>query len=196
MTDNLKISLIELPRALGSTVERKLRWAAPEDLGTSSMSVTPGEELSVDLRLTSVADGVLVQVDTDTTLHGECVRCLDEVHHHHDLRLSEVYFDLSAAQRFVAEDEEGQTSIDDYFLIGENDTIDLETLLRDSIITLVDELPLCSPECQGLCQECGEKWVELPADHAHEVIDPRLAGLAALLDSGLLHEDIQEESAD
>lgn len=196
MTDNLKLSLLELPRALGSTLERKLTWTAPEDLGTSSMSVTPGEELAVDVRLTSVADGVLVQVDTDTTLHGECVRCLDDVHAHHDLQISEVYFEADAAQRFVAEDEEGQTSIDDYFLIGDNDTIDLEILLRDSIITLVDELPLCSAECQGLCPDCGEKWDELPADHVHEVIDPRLAGLAALLDSGLLREDAQEEDAE
>lgn len=193
MTDHLTLSLVELPRALGSTLSRSLHWVAPDDLGTSSMAVTPGEELDIDVQLTSMDDGVLVQLDTETTLHGECVRCLDPVHRHHDLHVSEVYFEPEAVARFVAEDEEGETSVDDYFLIGERDTIDLETLLRDSIVTLVEPLPLCSPDCAGLCPDCGEKWDDLPEDHEHEVIDPRLAGLAALLAPGALSEEEDQD---
>lgn len=185
-TDNLTLSLVELPRARGSVLEKSLTWVAPADLGTSSMAVPEGDELTLDVRLTSVDDGVLVQLDTEATLRGECVRCLDSVVEHHDICVSEVYFEPSAVERFIAEDEEGELSADDYSLIGEKDTIDLETLVRDSVVTLVEPLPLCSADCPGLCPDCGEKWLDLPEDHAHEVIDPRLAGLAALLDSGLL----------
>ena len=39
--------------------------------------------------------------------------------------------------------------------------------------------PLCRPDCAGLCADCGERLDDLPADHTHEVIDPRWAGLAA-----------------
>jgi uncharacterized protein len=38
--------------------------------------------------------------------------------------------------------------------------------------------PLCDLECEGLCSECGEKWANLPADHAHDVVDPRWQGLS------------------
>ena len=69
----------------------------------------------------------------------------------------------------------------DLFVIGERDTINIETQLRDAIVTLVDPRPLCSSDCAGLCDLCGEKWADLPADHDHFVVDPRLASLASLL---------------
>lgn len=183
---DLVFSLVELPRALGSTLTRDIVWVTPDDLGTSSMAASPGVELPLEVTLTSVDDGVLAQINTEVTLHGECVRCLDPVERHHDVRVSEVFFEPAAVARFVADDDEGVTTEDDFLTIGERNTIDLEVLLRDSIVTLVDSLPLCAVDCEGLCPDCGEKWADLPADHAHEVIDPRMAGLAALLESGLL----------
>ena len=54
--------------------------------------------------------------------------------------------------------------------------------MRDGIVTLMEDRPLCKPDCQGLCPGCGEKWEDLPDDHEHVVIDPRLAGLSGLLD--------------
>ena len=53
--------------------------------------------------------------------------------------------------------------------------------MRDAIVTLVDARPLCRPDCPGLCDVCGRKWDELPPDHSHFQVDPRLAPLAALL---------------
>ena len=42
-------------------------------------------------------------------------------------------------------------------------------------------VPLCRPDCPGLCAECGERLDR--GDHEHDAgeIDPRLASLAALL---------------
>ena len=67
-------------------------------------------------------------------------------------------------------------------MIGQRDTIDLEPMIRDSIVTLVDDRPLCRPDCGGLCDVCGQKWDELPEDHEHFQVDPRLASLACLLE--------------
>lgn len=188
MSDSLELSLVELPRQLGSTLSRELTWVVPEDCGTSSMRVEPGSELPVDVTLTSVDDGVLVQLSTDVELVGECVRCLDPVRREHAIDTAEVFFEPEAAERFAAEAGEDEES-DDLLVIDRRNLIDIEPLLRDSIVTLVDERPLCSQDCEGLCQDCGERWADLPENHVHEVIDPRLAGLAALLDSGLLSED-------
>ena len=172
----LTLSLARLPRALGSTLHEDITWIAPDDLGTPSMSVVPGTPLDVSVDLTSVEDGVLVQVATSVDLVGECVRCLDEVREHHDVSSGEVYFEPDGP----ASNDEDEDA-DDLFVIGERDTIDIETQLRDAIVTLVDPRPLCSSDCAGLCDVCGEKWTDLPADHEHVVIDPRLASLASLL---------------
>ena len=162
----LTLSLARLPRALGSTLHEDITWIAPDDLGTPSMSVEPGTPLDVSVDLTSVEDGVLVQVATSVDLVGECVRCLDEVREHHDVTSAEVYFEPGAPALTTSDDEDEDA--DDLFVIGERDT-------------LVDPRPLCSSDCAGLCDVCGEKWVDLPADHEHVVIDPRLASLASLL---------------
>lgn len=58
----LTLSLARLPRALGSTLHEDIVWRAPDDLGTPSMAVAPGTPLDVSVDLTSVEDGVLVQV--------------------------------------------------------------------------------------------------------------------------------------
>ena len=174
----LTLSLARLPRALGSTLHQDLVWVTPDDLGTPSMSAVPGVPLDVSVDFTSVEDGVLVQLATSVDLVGQCVRCLDEVRDHHDVVNAEVYFEPDAPALTPSEDDE---EVDDLFVIGERDTVDIETQLRDAIVPLVDPRPLCSADCAGLCDVCGEKWADLPADHDHFVVDPRLASLASLL---------------
>lgn len=175
----LVLSLARLPRALGSTLHEDLVWTTPDDLGTPSMSAVPGVPLDISVDMTSVEDGVLVQLATSVDLVGECVRCLDEVRDHHDVTSAEVYFEPGAPALTPTDDEEEE--VDDLFVIGERDTISIETQLRDAIVPLVDPRPLCAPDCAGLCDVCGEKWADLPEDHDHFVVDPRLASLASLL---------------
>ena len=180
MSDNsLTLSLARLPRALGSTLHQDLVWVTPDDLGTPSMSAVAGVPLDVSVDLTSVEDGVLVQLATSVDLVGECVRCLDKVRDHHDVSSAEVYFEPGAPALTPTDDEDEE--VEDLFVIGERDTVNIETQLRDAIIPLVDPRPLCSEDCAGLCDVCGEKWADLPSDHEHFVVDPRLASLASLL---------------
>lgn len=105
--------------------------------------------------------------------------CLDEVRDHHDISSAEVYFEPGAPALTPTDDEDEE--VDDLFVIGERDTISIETQLRDAIVPLVDPRPLCAPDCAGLCDVCGEKWADLPEDHDHFVVDPRLASMASLL---------------
>ncbi|MGH6912073.1 MAG: YceD family protein, partial [Geminicoccales bacterium] len=62
--------------------------------------------------------------------------------------------------------------------------IQLAGVFHDELSLTEPMHPLCRPDCPGLCAECGEKLDH--GDHAHggEEIDPRLAGLAALLRDG------------
>ncbi len=118
------------------------------------MAVAPGTPLDVSVDLTSVEDGVLVQVATSVDLVGECVRCLDEVRDHHDVSSAEVYFE-PGAPALTSSDEEDEEA-DDLFVIGERDTINIETQLRDAIVTLVDPRPLCSPTARA-CAMCAAR---------------------------------------
>ena len=180
MSENpLVLSLARLPRALGSTRHEDVAWVVPGYLGTPSMAVAPGSVLDVSVDMTSIEDGVLVQLATSVDLEGECVRCLDEVRRHHEVTSSEVYCEPGAPA--LSAQGEDETQSQDLFMIGERDTISIETQLRDAIVPLADPRPLCRPDCEGLCDVCGEKWAELPADHEHFVVDPRLASLASLL---------------
>ena len=47
----------------------------------------------------------------------------------------------------------------------------------DAVVLALPNVPLCTPDCAGLCAECGGKWAELGPDHRHETIDPRWAAL-------------------
>lgn len=149
------------------------------------MRVAPGSELPINVAVTSVDDGVLVHAHTDVDIEGECVRCLDEVHRQRSVDIDELFFEPKAAQRLRDDQDE---EADDFLTISSKDTIDIESILRDGIVTLMEDRPLCKPDCQGLCPGCGEKWEDLPEDHEHVVIDPRLAGLAGLFDQ-LSQED-------
>ncbi len=53
-------------------------------------------------------------------------------------------------------------------------------MVRDTVVLGLPVSPLCRPDCAGLCPDCGQRLDDLPADHTHELIDPRWAALAAL----------------
>ena len=67
-------------------------------------------------------------------------------------------------------------------LLMDGDVMNLEAPIRDAIVLALPINPVCDEECEGLCPECGEKWAELPADHAHEQIDARWGALKGLLE--------------
>jgi len=46
-----------------------------------------------------------------------------------------------------------------------------------SIVLALPAAPLCSPDCRGLCPDCGGRWADLGPDHRHETIDPRWAAV-------------------
>ena len=71
----------------------------------------------------------------------------------------------------------------DAIRLDEHHELDLGPAVRDAISLAEPIAPLCRPDCAGLCLECGQD-LNLAPGHHHEddELDPRLAGLAALLD--------------
>ena len=162
----------ELPRRPGvmRTVSRVV--AAPVDLGVEMISVPEGSDLSLDLRLESVSEGVLVSGSVSGTLSGECGRCLREITDSFGVTIQELYaYAHSTTDETAEEDEVGRM---------QGDLIDLEPAVRDAVVLTLPTNPLCRPDCPGLCPDCGVHFDDLPADHSHEDEDSRWAALRNL----------------
>jgi uncharacterized protein len=162
----------ELPRRPGSmrTVNRVA--PAPRDLGLELIGVPEGADLTLDLRLESVSEGVLVSGTVSGAVVGECGRCLRPIDDSVTVTIQELYaYEHSTTDETAGEDEVGRL---------QGDLIDLEPVLRDAVVLALPTNPLCRADCPGLCPECGAPWDELPADHSHQQVDPRWAALSQL----------------
>ncbi len=162
----------ELPRRPGAmrTVNRVI--PAPADLGLELIKVPEGADLTLDLRMESVSEGVLVSGTASASVAGECGRCLRPISDSVVVTIQELYaYAHSTTDETADEDEVGRL---------QGDLIDLEPALRDAVVLALPVTPLCREDCPGLCPECGVHWDELPAGHTHEQVDPRWAALTEL----------------
>ena len=178
----------ELPRRAGEMKEYQLDLEILEPVGVPLVAVPAGDVIEVDMRLESVAEGILLSADIYAIAKGECIRCLDPVEVTVERKIQELYRyeptndkggkRKKHSSRTDTSDEIDLDAVDELWLDGNE--MNLEVPIRDAIVLDLPVNPLCSEACLGLCPDCGEKWEKLPGDHAHEVIDARWAGLAGL----------------
>lgn len=177
----------ELPRRAGEMREYLLDIEIPESVGVPLVAVPAGDVIELDMRLESVTEGILLSADLYAIAKGECIRCLDPLEIVIDRQIQELYRYEPTAENgarrrkkppMVADEDIDLEAEDELWMDG--NIMDLERPIRDAIVLDLPVNPLCSQDCKGLCQVCGEKWENLPADHAHEVVDARWAGLADL----------------
>jgi uncharacterized protein len=166
----LVLDTTELGRRPGSMRRMRLRVPAPGDLGTAVIGVPKGSELELDLRLEAVMEGVLVSGTARARAAGECVRCLDDVRRELDVEFQELFCYPGRAGEGDAEDEE-------FELDGE--LLDVEPVLRDAVVLALPFQPVCTPDCPGLCPDCGARLADDP-EHRHDRVDPRWAALQGL----------------
>ena len=121
-------------------------------------------------RITRTPQGILLQVDFQTSISLECVRCLTSFQQTLNIDFTELY---AFSQRFVT---------DSGLLMPETGIIDLAPVLREYILLEIPISPLCRPDCKGLCPICGNNLNEGTCNHEEDSVDPRLASLKALLD--------------
>ena len=171
--DPWKLDLRELGRRVGSMREWDATLPAPAGWGVEMIGVPQGAPVQLLLRLESVMEGVLVSGQVDVPVAGQCARCLEPVTDSLELDVQELYAYAGSTTEATSEEDEVRR------IDGEH--LDLAPLVRDAVVLTLPLSPTCTPDCAGLCVDCGERLDDLPADHSHEVIDPRWAGLAARL---------------
>ena len=118
---------------------------------------------------TIVYTGVCYRVSgkVRTKKHFQCDRCLAD---------SVAEQEHGFQEEFSHEaDESGEAEI------FAGDSIDIEPLVRDTLLASQSLSNLCRPDCKGLCPVCGHNLNDGDCGCDRFVPDPRLAGLEQLL---------------
>lgn len=113
--------------------------------------------------------GLVVQADFSAETTLECVRCLTDFEHALDWEFTELY----------AFDKRSET--DSGLILPDDAHIDLAALLYEYALLEVPISPICKPNCQGLCMECGQNLNEKDCGHKAEDNDSPFAKLKDLL---------------
>ena len=174
--DPWKLDLRELGRRAGSMREWDATLPAPAGWGVEMIGVPEGAPVQLHLRLESVMEGVLVSGEVDVPVAGQCARCLEPVTDTLELDVQELYAYAGSTTE--------ETSDEDEVRLVEGERIDLEPMVRDTVVLALPLSPTCTEDCAGLCAGCGQRLDDLPADHSHELVDPRWAGLAGRFTTG------------
>ena len=122
---------------------------------------------------------VSIAGEASTTLELTCSRCLER----YPLDVT-AGFDLTyrpAAERPEGSDEAEVADEDIDTAYYEEGRIDLAELVHEQLYLALPMKPLCKDDCLGLCPVCGVNRNTTPCTCEPRWIDPRLAGLKALL---------------
>jgi uncharacterized protein len=136
--------------------------------------------LDADLRLQRTNRGIIVRGELRAPLRRTCARCTDPYVEEVRVGIEEEFLpsvDLASGAEVRPEEADADVTL----RIDEHHEVDLSGVFHDELSLTEPMHPLCRPDCPGLCAECGEKLDRGEHDHGGEEIDPRLAGLAALL---------------
>jgi uncharacterized protein len=159
------MNVSDLLRRPGST--RQVHLEVPlQGLENLSARVEETEPLVLDLRLESLTGAIVASGRVRGRWSAVCSRCLVPLQTDFDLHLREVF-------------EEDPVEDETYPLLHHAE-IDLEQPLRDVVVPELPIVPLCRPDCAGLCATCGANLNEGECECPTVSADPRWEALRDL----------------
>jgi uncharacterized metal-binding protein YceD (DUF177 family) len=123
-----------------------------------------------EVQFTRVNNGIYAQGRLQTQIQLTCVRCLETL---------SFPLDFEIAERYIFSDQEGVE--EQAHLITPDGTVDITEPVRQQVWVSLPLQPLCRPNCQGLCAQCGANLNFESCTCQEETIDPRFAVLKKLL---------------
>jgi uncharacterized protein len=132
--------------------------------------------ISGQVRLSRTNRGILANARLETSLAGECARCLRPLTTPISIVLEEEY--LPSIDPATGRSVE-TTSEPEALRLTDHHEVDLAPSVSDAISLAEPIAPLDRPDCPGLCVVCGLPLDEGEHDHPDDEIDPRLEALKA-----------------
>ncbi len=107
------------------------------------------ETVPARLTLTYVGEGYTARMDFSCRLEGACWRCLEPADLDLDVSAGDYFETVLPPIEEMTEEEEPSL----WFL--EDGTLNLSEWAHSAVAELLPPQILCSPECKGLCPQCG-----------------------------------------
>ena len=129
------------------------------------------EPVTGSVRAVRTNRGLVVTGHLATALADTCGRCLVPVVVPLELDLDEEFLptlDIATSQPLDRSVEPEVARLTDHH------EMDLETPVREAIQLAAPIVPLCRPDCRGLCPVCGADQNLGPHGHPDAAVDPRL----------------------
>jgi uncharacterized protein len=164
----LRVNAAELLRRPGSEKDVELR-ATVAEIGLVDERFWDADPVSIQLRLESLTDGIVVNGEVDATWHGVCRRCALPAE-------GDLHSDVHELYQYVVTDPEA------FELVG--DVLDLEPMVREVLVLDAPASPLCRPDCAGLCPVCGIDRNTDTCSCQEAPVDSRWGALDALRQQG------------
>lgn len=97
-----------------------------------------------------------------------CDRCLAPVNMDFDFDFDEIFLEKS-------NEEKGNT-----FIISSRDSIDLDSLVKESVVSVIPMKVICSDSCKGFCPTCGKNLNFEVCECDNSYINPKFESLRSL----------------
>ncbi|WP_337098807.1 YceD family protein [Paenibacillus sp. YIM B09110] len=159
-----------MSKGLKSTINEQLDVS---DLFQGRQDVIRTGPLRVSLQVTGNEGFITVDGELSIDLELACSRCLDPTSEHTVIPFFEQFKPASGDEEKDEEDESD-------FIEVSGERLNLKPYLEEALLLFMPFAPLCSDDCKGLCQECGQNLNERTCSCKTEKIDPRFAALKDL----------------
>ncbi|MGO4543834.1 DUF177 domain-containing protein [Paenibacillus sp. 2TAB23] len=162
-----------MSKGLKSTIDEQLDVS---DLFKGRQDVYRTGPLHVSLQVTGHEGFIEADGKLAIDLELACSRCLEPVKEHTVIRFSEVF---KRAESNEERDEDMEEEESDFIEV-DADRLDLKPYVEEALQLFMPFAPLCSNDCKGLCQTCGQNLNEHKCSCSTEKIDVRFAALKDL----------------
>lgn len=164
------------PTGLMIDREVALEWLQEVFRGDFPTPFEPLAATRVTGRLQRLGPDVVVELAGRVRLRTRCASCLEPIAIELPVVFSQTLSPAPArSQQLPEEIELDAADLDAAWFHG--DVIELGDLLRQQIILALPMFPRCSPECQGLCPQCGANLNQVDCGCSEGMVDPRWAAL-------------------
>ncbi|MGG1633625.1 hypothetical protein BK120_15170 [Paenibacillus sp. FSL A5-0031] len=162
-----------MSKGLKTTIDEQLDVS---DLFKGRQDVYRTGPLHVSLQVTGHEEFIEVDGKLAIDLELACSRCLEPVKDHTVIRFSEVF---KRATSDEDRDEDMEEEESDFIEVNA-DRLDLKPYVEEALQLFMPFAPLCSNDCKGLCQTCGQNLNEHKCSCSTEKVDIRFAALKDL----------------